>query len=374
VPPGSNARIARWDGFTWTILEAGIPPLSNLEDLLVLDDGAGAKLYASVGVNFIWQWYVWNGASWSPPPPRMFVPDGPEASWPLCSYDDGDGSDIYGIGDGGIAKWDGGRWHRIGTVAGFNNYVLQPFDLGDGPNLYYFGQHDGIQGVPNTRGIARWDGQQWHALGTGVIGSYLEACVFDSGNGKELYIAGSLVSAGGIPAKIAKWNGQQWSAVPFPSPGALDQMVVFDDGYGPGLVAKGPVGTINGQNASFVKFDGQNWSVLPGPANTVPTSEMVVFNEDPRGASIFMFAGGGAGFVNQFVGCAGGRGCYADCDNSTPSPRVTANDFACYLDRFVSKLLPPFSSRDPYADCNRDGLWNVADFQCYITKFAAGCP
>jgi hypothetical protein len=40
-----------------------------------------------------------------------------------------------------------------------------------------------------------------------------------------------------------------------------------------------------------------------------------------------MYSGGNSPGLNQFVGCAGGRSCYADCDNADASPRLTANDF-----------------------------------------------
>ncbi len=60
--------------------------------------------------------------------------------------------------------------------------------------------------------------------------------------------------------------------------------------------------------------------------------------------------------------------CYANCDGSTGSPLVTANDFQCFLDRFASG--------DPYANC--DGSTGSPtltsnDFQCFLNRAAAGC-
>ncbi len=60
--------------------------------------------------------------------------------------------------------------------------------------------------------------------------------------------------------------------------------------------------------------------------------------------------------------------CYPNCDASTGAPRLTANDFQCFLNKFAAS--------DPYANC--DGSTNAPsltanDFQCFLNSFAAGC-
>lgn len=60
--------------------------------------------------------------------------------------------------------------------------------------------------------------------------------------------------------------------------------------------------------------------------------------------------------------------CYANCDNSTGSPALTANDFQCFLNRFVAN--------DPYANCDASTgspALTANDFQCFANQFAAGC-
>jgi len=69
------------------------------------------------------------------------------------------------------------------------------------------------------------------------------------------------------------------------------------------------------------------------------------------------------------VAPAGGTGCYANCDGSTTPPVANVADFTCFLQKFAAG--------DPYANC--DGSTtpptiNVADFTCFLQKFAAGCP
>jgi hypothetical protein len=61
--------------------------------------------------------------------------------------------------------------------------------------------------------------------------------------------------------------------------------------------------------------------------------------------------------------------CYANCDASTAAPVLNVADFACFLTKFAAG--------DPYANCDQSTaqpLLNVADFSCFLGKFAAGCP
>jgi hypothetical protein len=61
--------------------------------------------------------------------------------------------------------------------------------------------------------------------------------------------------------------------------------------------------------------------------------------------------------------------CYANCDESTTAPVLNVADFACFLRKFAAG--------DPYANCDDSStlpVLNVADFTCFLQKFAAGCP
>jgi 6-phosphogluconolactonase (cycloisomerase 2 family) len=60
--------------------------------------------------------------------------------------------------------------------------------------------------------------------------------------------------------------------------------------------------------------------------------------------------------------------CYANCDGSTGTPVLTANDFQCFLNKFANA--------DPYANCDGstgNPLLTANDFQCFLNKFANGC-
>jgi len=61
-------------------------------------------------------------------------------------------------------------------------------------------------------------------------------------------------------------------------------------------------------------------------------------------------------------------GCYPNCDSSSASPRLTANDFQCFLDSYVAGSL--------WANCDRSTAspqLTANDFQCFLNAYVAGC-
>ena len=66
---------------------------------------------------------------------------------------------------------------------------------------------------------------------------------------------------------------------------------------------------------------------------------------------------------------SGPGGCYANCDQSTAAPILNVADFTCFLQRFAAG--------ESYANCDNSTaapMLNVADFTCFLQSFAAGCP
>jgi hypothetical protein len=65
--------------------------------------------------------------------------------------------------------------------------------------------------------IAKWDGTVWSTLGSGVGGVYQNAGDYVQAltvQGSDLYAAGGLATAGGLPANlVARWDGNAWSAL-----------------------------------------------------------------------------------------------------------------------------------------------------------------
>src|SRR6185436_13774550 len=225
--------------------------------------------------------------------------------------------------------WTGRSWRAMGVAPG-EPFAFCTYDDGTGPSLYM--GYDGSWDIPGVarEGVARWNGTDWVSVGGGTSwvsapngpGNVRAMAVFDDGSGPSLFVTGIFDHAGGIPARqIAKWNGHIWSALGAGISGFPHRLAVANDGRGESL---------------FVQSSGT------------------------------LYAGGGVTLsIAQWVGCRGGQ-CYANCDNSTASPRLNINDFVCFMNAYVH--------HEPYANCTVDADINIADFQCFMTKFAIGCP
>lgn len=104
-----------------------------------------------------------------------------------------------------VRSWNGTTWTTLGTVAG----TVLAMTVYNG-ELIVAGSLSAVGGVP-VNGIARWDGTNWSALGSGVQGTVTSLAAFQG----ALYVGGSLTSAGGSPVQhLAIWGGSTWAAGP----------------------------------------------------------------------------------------------------------------------------------------------------------------
>jgi uncharacterized repeat protein (TIGR02543 family) len=169
-----------------------------------------------------------------------------------------------------IAKWDGNSWSALGSgmiisslYAGVSALI---FDKSG--NLYAGGSFTSAGGVA-AKNIAVWNGSSWSAVGNGLDGSVLALTFDNSGN---LYASGSFLTfttTGGTKVTvngIAKWNGTTWSAVGSGMTGymsmspAVSSLAVDSTGN---LYAGGYYNTAGGVSVNgFGKWDGANWTVL----------------------------------------------------------------------------------------------------------------
>jgi hypothetical protein len=217
----------------------------------------------------------------------------------LLKFDDGSGNALYaggyfttagGIATKGVGKWNGSTWSALGSgVAGIVQ-ALAAFDDGGGPALYVGGLFNTAGGV-TAMDIAHWNGLSWSALGSGLNSNVFALTVFDDGGGPALYAGGFFTSAGGVFAShIAKWNGSGWSAL---ASGTDDSVVsaltVFDDGGGPALYAGGDFTSAGGVSASGIaKWNGSGWSALGAGVNG-SVYALLVFND---GGGQALYVGG----------------------------------------------------------------------------------
>ena len=109
-----------------------------------------------------------------------------------------------------IARWDGRNWWALGS--GVDRAGVRTLAV-SGTNLYVGGFFNQA-GDTAASWIARWDGSKWSDFGGGVNGSVRSLLV----TGGDLYVGGSFSyavgNAGGVVASnVARWNGGNWAAL-----------------------------------------------------------------------------------------------------------------------------------------------------------------
>src|ERR1043166_756037 len=156
-------------------------------------------------------------------------------------------------------------------------------------NLYIGGEFTAV-GAVNAKNIAKWDGTNWFALGSGIAGSIYRPHVATLAllNG-ELYAGGIFLTAGGITANhIAKWNGTNWSAVG----SGMNNGVYMLAAAGSDLYAGGDFTTAGGSSANHIaKWNGTGWSALGAGMNSV-VSALAMLGSDLYAGGTFTNAGG----------------------------------------------------------------------------------
>jgi hypothetical protein len=224
-------------------------------------------------------------------------------------FDDGTGPALYVAGEffaaggilaDGIARWDGETWTALGSGVDsiYNVRALAVFDEGSGPALFAAGDFTSIAGVSALH-VARWNGTAWSAVGGGTNGFLNALSVFDDGSGPALYAAGGFSSAGGVAASsIAKWNGSSWSQLGSGIQGTVMVLEGFDDGSGPALYAGGGIAAAGGAPASNIaRWSGGTWSAV-GTGFDFFVNVLETFD---AGSGPALYAGGSFGMAGTVV-------------------------------------------------------------------------
>jgi hypothetical protein len=288
--------IAKWNGNEWSTLGTGMN--NNVDALAIL----GSDVYAggqfttatnsgggAVSANFTAKW---NGSSWSA------LGLGVSGRVRALAVS---GTDVYMGGDfatatnnGGaaitvnrMARWDGGNWSALGS--GMNNIVYALATMSNG-NVYAGGlftmatNSGGIAVAANC--IAKWDGSGWSALGLGVSDRVRVLTV----SGTNLYAGGNFVTAGGVTVNyIAKWNGNSWSSLGSGMSNHVAALVVSDSSiYAGGLFIR----SANSVPARYVaKWNGSSWSAL-GSGIDSSVYALAVSGTNVYAGGFFTVAGG----------------------------------------------------------------------------------
>ena len=288
----SATNVAKWNPATgWSALGSGIGGhFPFLEAVAV----SGTNLYVAgyfttAGGNAATNIAKWNPATgWSAL--GSGIGGGAEAGSAFAVALAVSGTDVYvggsftnasGVSVKGVAKWNGTTWSALGSGVAGQCYALAL----SGGQLYAGGSFTRV-GSTDANHVAKWNGSVWSALEAGALNSVVNALAV---SGTDLYVGGSFTMAGNSNANyVAKWNGSDWSALGSGLNGAVNALAVS----GSDLYAGGAFTRAGGNIATNVaKWDGSAWSGLGlGVDNVVYT--LVVSASDLYAGGIFLKAGG----------------------------------------------------------------------------------
>ncbi len=189
-----------------------------------------------------------------------------------------------------VAKWDGNHWTGLGSGMTSSSGTPAVYALAvSGTNLYAGGVFTTAGGSPATN-IARWDGSSWSALGSGMNDEVHALAV----SGNDVYAAGYFTTAGGSAAnRIAKWDGTTWT----PLGGGINWSVWALAASGSDVYAGGGFSMAGDIFANYIaKWDGSNWTTLGSGMNDQGgVRALVLSGSDLFAAGDFTWATNSAG-------------------------------------------------------------------------------
>jgi hypothetical protein len=181
------------------------------------------------------------------------------------------------------------NWSSMGGFPGANGPVTAAVVDGAG-NLYIGGDFAAVGDVV-ANGIAKWDGANWSALGSGIgsPGSFVHVSALVMSRG-DLYVGGTFSTAGGIATlNVAKWNGSSWSALSLGRTGDVVSALAVS---GSDLYAAGAFSTAGDEVVhGIAKWNGSSWSTL-GSGMDGSVFALAVSGSDLYAAGYFTKAGG----------------------------------------------------------------------------------
>jgi len=239
-------NIARWNVSAWQDISGGVngPVISLATDGINLFAGGGFGMAGGITATRVAKW---NGTSWSAISTSLVRNVNAVAFDGSTLYSGGSANEIFGISDGSTITFPDYKFDLPNDNISIKSLCML------GNSLYVGGAFTTIDGTELSN-IGRWDGTNWHALGTGA-NSTVNALATD---GTHLYAGGNFNSIGGISSSLAKWDGTSWSNVGEQnlSSGGVSALL-WHNGT---LYAAGDFIYVGGTNIRRVAaFDGSNW-------------------------------------------------------------------------------------------------------------------
>ncbi len=370
-----NNQTWEWDGNTWTqILPAASPPPMDAS-LMAYDPGRQRTvLVSTLGGTGAFRTWQYDGATWT-----SFTDATPVASPGYCSM-----------------AYDAARSCMVLSTVVFGGY------LNDAP------------AVKERTAVSAWVGREYGSLPTTSTGI---AAAFDPVRNQVLFVDNKAYCG---KTSIWAWNGGAgtWSVVSSDGPDLAEgrppvydiaggQLLLFggrpiggssdlsqtwlcrsDSRSGPTLSnlgtrgkylrLGGPSGTMSvlGTGTGTVTyqwrlnqvelFDGGAFSGVHTPTLTVNPTDIVYAGE--YDAVVTDSCG-----VTIRPSTRVTMTCYPNCDGSSSTPTLTAQDFQCFLNTYAAGCMDPTNC---YPNCDGSTatpLLTANDFQCYFNQYAIGC-
>lgn len=271
APGGEIGCVARWDGTAWQTVGSGVAlaggwlPFST-STVRAMCEWQGELVVAGtfdsaggVPANNIARW---NGTTWQPLGLGLSVLGGDADVRALAVYN----NELYATGtfetaDGlvanGIARWNGAQWAACGTGLG----AFGPGLVGSGQSLRVVGSELLVggdfffaDGVP-AQCIARWNGTSFAPMGAGFDGAVSAITEY----GGQVVVAGTFAFSGSTPVwGTAAWTGSSWQLLGSggPVPQITSLQVIGNDLYAGGAFAAPGQG--------IARWNGLAWSGIGG--------------------------------------------------------------------------------------------------------------
>lgn len=295
-PQVSSRALAMWDGANWSGFGGGFDNVVRCAHVMANGDLVVGGDFSATNGTVVRGIARRTGSTWAPLG-EGFTGTSIPAVQELVSLPNGDlvaAGNFAATGNlpvNNIARWNGSAWFPLGAGVGVPDvgvYALAVLPNGD---LVAGGSFATAGGVPASR-IARWDGATWHPLGSGIVNTAFSAdvgalAVLPNG---DLVAAGSFTSAGGVAANgIARWDGNAWWSLGSGVSG-VRALLALPNGE---LIAGGSFSTAGGVAVSNIaRWDGNAWWPMGSGMNSYVHSLLRRPNGDVLAGGWFTQAGG----------------------------------------------------------------------------------
>lgn len=242
-------RIARWDGSQFVALGGGVN--GEVRKVVTLGNGHVAALgsFTQAGGVAAAGFAFWNGTSW------VAGPNPGQQVKAMTGMPNGDL--LVVLATGVLRRWNGALWANHAAPLDPDDYITCMTHRANG-ELVLAG---GFSTVSQPRGLMRWSGTAWEAVGPSL--DAMPWSVAEAANG-DLYVGGEFTTVGSALAfRIARWNGTAWSRLDPGFDDTVRAVAVLPDGD---VLAAGSFRRCGlTPAAGLARWNGRTWlPVTPG--------------------------------------------------------------------------------------------------------------